>query len=114
MNTTKIIKEVSISDFKRLLEKYKSKISISGHALDHLSDAQRKILTEQQLLKILLNEKPEGIGVQKNSNYSVFYRRKWGYLRIILNISESRAEIVTFINTTTMPNLGKLELENDN
>ncbi len=114
MNTTRIVKAVSSSSFKGILEKYEKNIATSSHALDHLSDMQRKIFDEQQLLKVLLSEEPEGVGIQKNGNYSAYYRRKRGYLRIIFNTSESKLEIVTFINTATMPNLGKLEYENGN
>ena len=43
MNTTKIIESISIRRFKEILSKYKSKIKVGSHALDHLSDLQRKL-----------------------------------------------------------------------
>ena len=41
MNTTKIIESVSIPRFKQIISDYKTKIKVSLHAIDHLSDAQR-------------------------------------------------------------------------
>jgi len=39
MNTTKIIKEVSLEEFKGIISKYKANIFTNPHSLDHLSDA---------------------------------------------------------------------------
>ncbi len=112
MNTTKIIEEVNVSYFKEMVDKYKSRIIINPHALDHLSNAQRKLFKEDELINTLLNEKPCGVGFQKNGRYASFYRRNWGYLRIILNTTESKLEIITFINTENIPNLKRLKDEN--
>ena len=109
MNTTKIVKDVNLEEFKDIISKYKDKIEINPHALDHLSDAQRKVFKEQELLNTILNENPRGIGLQRNGRYAAFYRRKWGYLRIILELKDPKSEIITFINTETMPNLKRLE-----
>ena len=109
MNTTKIVKDVNLEEFKDIISKYKDKIEINPHALDHLSDAQRKVFKEQELLNTILNENPRGIGLQRNGRYAAFYRRKWGYLRIILELKDPKLEIITFINTETMPNLKRLE-----
>ena len=84
MNTTKIIEEVPLEKFKDIISKYKSNIAVNPHALDHLSDAQRKIFKEQELIDTLLKESPKGVGVQRNGRYAAFYRRSWGFLRIIL------------------------------
>ena len=111
MNTTKIIKEVSLEEFKEIILKYKDNIVINPHALDHLSDAQRKVFKEQRLIDALLRENPRGVGLQRNGRYAAFYRRKWGFLRIILEIKYPKLEITTFINTETMPNLKRLENE---
>lgn len=109
MNTTKIIKEVSLEEFKDILSKYKDNIYINSHAFDHLSDAQRKLFKEQELIDALLKENPRGIGLQRNGRYAAFFRRNWGFLRIILEIKDPKLEIITFISTETMPNLKRLE-----
>ena len=109
MNTTKIIKKVSLEDFKDIISKYKSNIILNPHALDHLSDAQRKVFKEQDLLDTLFKENPRGVGLQLNGRYAVFYRRNWGFLRVILEIKYTKLEIITFINTETMPNLKRFQ-----
>ena len=109
MNTTKIIEEVSVHQFKSIISKYKSNIYANLHAFDHLSDAQRKVFKEQELIDTLLKENPRGVGLQRNGRYAAFYRRNWGFLRIILEIKEPKLEIITFINTETMPNLKRIE-----
>ncbi len=109
MDTTKIIESVSIHRFKQIISGYKSKINVSPHALDHLSDAQRKVFKEEDLINILLRETPRGVGLQGNGRYAAFFRKKWGYLRIIFELKSDRLEIITFINTDYMPNLKRLE-----
>ena len=109
MNTTKIIEVVSVHQFRSILSKYKSDIYTNLHAFDHLSNAQRKVFKEQELIDTLLRENPRGVGLQRNGRYAVFYRRNWGFLRIILEIKEPKLEIITFINTETMPNLKRIE-----
>ena len=39
--------------FKQIIFNYKTKIKVSSHALDHLSDGQRKIFKEEELINIL-------------------------------------------------------------
>ena len=109
MNTTKIIEAVNSNRFKQIISDYKTKIKVSPHALDHLSDAQRKLFKEEELIDILTKETPRGVGLQKNGRYAAFFRKKEGYIRIILELKEDRLEIITFINTDTMPNLNRLE-----
>ena len=94
MNTTKIIEVVSISQFKQIISKYKSKIKVGPHALDHLSDAQRKVFKEEDLINILSKENPRGIGLQRNGRYAAFFSRKEGFLRIIFEVKRDRLEIV--------------------
>ena len=109
MNTTRIIESVSFRRFKQILSKYKSKIKVGPHALDHLSDSQRKVFKEENLINTLLRETPRGIGLQRNGRYAAFFRKKFGYLRIIFELKSDRLEIITFINTDYMPNLKRLE-----
>ena len=109
MNTTKIMESVSIHRFKQIIFKYKSNIKVGPHALDHLSDAQRKVFKEEDLINILSRENPRGIGLQRNGRYAAFFRRKEGYLRIIFELKSDRLEIITYLNTDTIPNLKRLE-----
>lgn len=109
MNTTKIIERIPLNRFKHLLSKYKTKIKVSPHALDHLSDAQRKVFKEEELIEILTKENSKGVGLQRNGRYAAFFKRKEGYIRIIFELKhEDLMEIITFINTDSMPNLKRL------
>lgn len=109
MNTTKIIESVKIHRFKQIISEYKSKIKVSPHALEHLSDAQRKVFKEEDLINILLRETPRGVGLQRNGRYAAFFRKKEGYLRIIFELKDDRLKIITYLNTDTIPNLKRLE-----
>ena len=108
MFTTKIIEEVDKTHFSGIVERHKEHIVVSPHACDHLSDAQRKIFNEETLKGVILNQQPVGIGLQRNGRCASFYKRKGGFLKIILAIKETQLEIITFINTKTMPNLKRL------
>lgn len=109
MNTTKIIESISCTEFKDTIEKYKTKIHVSTHALEHLSSAQRKIFNEEKLINTLLKEKPIGIGLQRNGRYAVFFKKDKYYLKIILAVKEHKIEIITFLNTENIPNLKRVE-----
>ena len=109
MNTTKIIKEIDLNEFNQIISQHKEDIFLNPHALEHLSDAQRKVFKEQELINSLLKENPRGVGLQRNGRHAVFYRRNFGFLKIILEIKEPKLEIITFINTEAMPNLKRLE-----
>ncbi len=109
MNTTKIIKEISKENFEKIVEQYSAKIKVSPHAFDHLNQAQRSIYKDKTLEKTLLEEKPKGVGLQKNGRYAAFYRRKEGFTKLICEIKRGRLEIITFINVETMPNLKRIK-----
>ena len=108
MGTNKIIKEISLGEFKELLVSYTDKMVVGRHTLDHLSNAQRKIFKEEELVNPLMKETPQGVGLQANGRYSAFFRRKEGYLRIIFEAKKEKLEIITFTNPDTMPNLKRL------
>ncbi|MBU0757711.1 MAG: hypothetical protein KKF44_06590 [Nanoarchaeota archaeon] len=108
MNTTKIIKDVTLEEYREILIKYKDKININPHALDHLSDGQRKIFKEIDLISIVEKETPRGIGLQKNGRIAAYFRRKEGFMKIILEEKTQRLEIITFMNTDNIPNLKRI------
>ena len=61
MNTTKIIEVIETDRYNEILSKYKERIKVGPHALDHLSDSQRKIFKEEDLIHALLRESPKGV-----------------------------------------------------
>jgi len=105
MSTTKIIKKVDLDEFLELVAT--RPIIVWPHALGHLSDAQRKVFKKETLIKTLKQEMPRGVGLQRNGRYSVFFRRKNHYLRIVFE-ANGNIEIVSFTNPPTMPNLNRL------
>lgn len=107
MNTIKIIENVEISHFQDIISKSKN-LQIGSHALDHLSEAQRKVFDEKALTNTLLRENPRGVGLQRNGRYAAFYRRDYGYLKLIVSVKNDKIEIITFINIENMPNLQRL------
>ncbi len=108
MHTTKIIEHVPKTDFKKLITERKNNIHVSSHALFHLNNAQRKIYNEEYLIKTLLTERIYFAGLQQNGCYAAFYKRKDDYLKIIIEITHLRIEIVTFLYTKNLPNLERL------
>lgn len=104
----RVIKNVEIADFKAILDAHHGNVFISSHALDHLSNAQRHVFSPETLKDMLLTQNPAGVGIQGNGNYSAFFRLKDGYRRIILKNTQKKLEIVTFMNTDSMPNLSRL------
>lgn len=109
MNTTKIIREINKIEFTDILREYKDNITVNLHALDHLSEAQRKVYKESKLINILIREKPRGVGLQRNGRYSAFFRRKKSFIRIIFEIKHPKLEIITFTNPDYMPNLKRIK-----
>ena len=108
MNTTKIVKTIDVLVFASLIESYKHNVQISQHALDHLSYAQRRPETKEELISLILHRKPAGVGIQRNGRYAVFYKESDMYIKIIAQVKHKRFEIITFINTEFMPNLSRI------
>lgn len=106
MKTTKLIREISKEDFEELVEE--SDIFISTHALDHLSQSQRNAFKTGDLTRTIQQEIPKGIGLQRNGRYAAFYKRKEGFLKIIVESKNTNLEIITFMICETMPNLKRL------
>ena len=108
MNTTRIVKEISQDEYYDVILWYKDKIVVSSHALDVLSLSQRRTFKPEDLISMLLNDKPSGIGLQKNGNYAVYFKTGDGFRKIIISVKSMRLEIVTFMNTDGMPNLKRI------
>ena len=107
MNTTRIVKSINQELFQSIVLNHE--LAFGPHALDHLSDAQRKVFIEEELFRVLKKERPRGVGLQRNGRFAVFYRRKRGYMKVIVGLRESKLEIITFMNVDNMPNLKRLK-----
>ncbi len=71
-HTTYPIKELTSAEFKELADKT---IKISPHALDHLSDMQRRSFEASQLINPLKRETPRRIYLQMNGNYCLYTKK---------------------------------------
>ncbi|MEW5896472.1 MAG: hypothetical protein AB1668_02165 [Nanoarchaeota archaeon] len=102
---TRIIKEVGYFEFKEFIDKFKGKIKVNPHTYFRLNEMQRKVYKDEVLIKLLTEEKPAFIGVQKNQNYAAFFSKKQGYLRLMFKVSKEDIEIVTFYITESIPKI---------
>ena len=101
--SSRLIEIITLERFKEITDN--KQIIVSSHAIDHLSDLQRKLYKLHDLIFILEKEIPKLIALQKNGRYTAYYGRKWGYLKLIISIQESKVIIITFVNVDTLPRL---------
>lgn len=71
-------------------------IDCTKHTFFRLGQKQREIYTCDMLKKIILNERPVKVGIQRNRNFASYYRHKKKLLKIVLSIKPSNIKIVTF------------------
>ena len=101
--TTKPIKELILSEFKELCND--KTITVSPHALDHLSKNQRKVFKEDELIRMVEKESARKIYLQENRRYAAYYRRKDGYRKVIIDMEEGKLIIVSFVDTIEIPRI---------
>lgn len=99
--TTRPIEEIDKSRYKQIIAN--KDIKISSHALDHLSEKQRKVFKEEELLHMLEKEVPRKAYLQKNGRYAVYFRRTDGYRKLVVEVEDNKLTIVTFIDTLEIP-----------
>jgi hypothetical protein len=82
-----------------------SAIKLSPHSVFRLDESQRNVYKESDLGIVLRDEKAVFIGELVNKNWSLYYPRKQGYLRVIVRIDKKlkRIAIVTFYMTDVLP-----------
>lgn len=105
LNSTKIIKNISILKFKELIKN--NTIIVDNHALDRLSEGQRKIFKEEDLINILSKETPKGVGLQANYRYCAYFKKKNYYIKIIF-YKDNSLHIATFMNLDNIPNFKRI------
>lgn len=105
MAATRIIKEVEYFEYREIINKFKEKIKINHHAYFRLNQMQRKVYKAEALIKMLSEDKPALIGIQKNQNYAVFFRNKQGHLRLMFKTNKNNIEIITFYITEKIPKI---------
>lgn len=101
--TTKPIKEFSTEECKYLV--YDKRIEISSHAYDYLSTEERKVFKEEELIAMIKKETPRKVYLQENGRYALYYRKEDGFRKLIIDIKEEKAVIVTFMDTDEIPKI---------
>ncbi len=99
--TTKPVEEIDKLKYKQIIEN--KEISVSPHALDHLSEKQRKVFKEEELLHMLNKEVPRKIYLQSNGRYAAYFRKPDGYRKLIIDVEYNKIIIVTFMDTLEIP-----------
>ncbi len=100
-NTTRRIKEINLLSFREIL--FNKIITVSDHCLDHLSIGQRKLFKQEDVINTVNRETPRKIFLQANGRYSLYYRKRKYYLKLIIQIEQDKAVIVSFINIPELP-----------
>lgn len=101
MGYNRIIQKLDYMEFRKIISE--KDIVVSNHAIFRLNEMQRHIYKD--IDRLLLKEKPLLMGTQANHRITAFYKRKRGYLRIILAIHTKYIEIITFYITEVLPRL---------
>ena len=104
--TTRPVKEIDEITFKTLVQH--KPIVVSPHATDHLSTMQRKVFKEQELIDMVVKESPRKIYLQENARYGIYFRRKDGYRKLIIDIQKEKVNIISFMDPKELP---KIDLE---
>ncbi len=93
--------EINKDEFQYLIKG--KEIIISPHVIWHLSNQQRKVFNVNELINILLKETPRKVYLQENGRYAAYYRKSDGYRKIIIEMRNDKAIVVTFIDTSEIP-----------
>ncbi len=108
MGTTEIVKKIDAVRFHNFLRKFSDNICFSSHVLDHLLLFQRDLNSIDKVMAMILREIPRGVGLQQNKRIALFFRRKEGFIRVIIFVHGQSIRIETFYWSASMPNLLRL------
>ena len=98
--TTKPVREIEATALRLAL--LNKEIKVSPHALDHLSQKQRKVFKEEDILHMTQREEPRKVYVQRNGRYACYYRKSDGYRKLIIEIGKT-VTIITFMDISELP-----------
>lgn len=94
--TTKPIKELNDIEYKELTKN--KEIKVSNHAFDHLSDKQRKVFKQEELIDMIAKETPRKVYLQENKRYAIYFRKQDGYRKVIVELIKDKITVITFMN----------------
>ncbi len=106
----KIESKISIKSFLIKFNNYSSeKIDITPHAFFRLSQKQRKLYKEEDLLNTIHSVMPIEVSIQKDGRYAVIYPFENKLLKVLLEIYPNKIYIVTFyiLNKKQEEKIGK-------
>lgn len=93
----KIKEKITIKSFLEKLNSYPPKnLNITPHAFFRLSEKQRNLYKEEDLINAIYSIKPLEISIQKNGRYAVIYPFKEKLLKVLFEIYPKKIYIVTF------------------
>ena len=98
---------------KTFLEKFNSyspeDLDITPHAFFRLSQKQRKLYKEEDLINTIYSIRPVEVAIHKDGRYVVIYPFKGKLLKVIFEIFPSKIYIVTFyiLNKKQEEEIGK-------
>ncbi len=102
----RIAETIESGAFAQKIRGYEGRIFCTPHTFFRLSEQQRRVLTCETLIEILLNEAPRLAGVQRNGCFTAFYAyREKRFLRVVLDLKPDRAHIVTFVIEDRIPRI---------
>jgi hypothetical protein len=99
-HTAKPIRIVPEEEF-RMLTKGKHAV-VGPHAKDRMSDSQRKVFKDDELVDIVNKGHPVRIVEQQNGRFALYFRIQEGYRKIIIALN-CDMRIVTFMNVNELP-----------
>jgi hypothetical protein len=106
MASTRIIKELALTEYREIIDKYRDYIDVNPHAYFRIDEGQRKVYNDEYLKNTLREETPVLAGVQQNGKCAAFFNRKEGYLRIIFIVNHpGKIEIITFYQVDNLPKI---------
>jgi len=79
------------------------KVVVSPHAIWHLSNRQRKVFNEEELISLVERENPRKVYLQENERYSAYYRKSDGYRKLIIETRDDKTIVVTFVDMSEIP-----------
>ncbi|MFH0978581.1 MAG: hypothetical protein V1837_04735 [Candidatus Woesearchaeota archaeon] len=97
----KIKERIVTEDFLTIVNQYTLKgIKCSSHAFFRLSEKQRKVIKQEDLIGYIVEKQPILVGKQNNGLYVAYYDFTTGQIiKMLLDISVNSIEIVTFYVT---------------
>ena len=101
MRTFRNAQEITEIEWAEVLRD--KKVRVSPHAAAYLTGAQRKAFKEEELIFLVARTVPRVVLLQENGRYAAHYRKPESYRKIIIEVRDNEAVVVTFMNEKELP-----------